>query len=305
MKRWAIIILIIACSWIEVRAKVVDSIVAIVNGDIITYSALKKQMLLILQTEKSDTSTQTLTAIGSSALNGLIDDTLILQRANVCKIEVSDEEIERAIDKVKRGFDSEEAFNTALVDEGITKDELCKEYADKIKRIKIVQQEVSAKTEITEDELRKFQEETVYEIKVRHILVKRRYEAKEIQERLSEGESFEALAKECSTDQLSAEEGGLINSFFHRYQMLKEFSDAAFAIKEIGQLSPIVKTKYGYHIIQLVDKRPLPRERQQELITQQEEKSRQQKFGRIYPQWIKTLRIKAYIKLYPVEFSEF
>ena len=74
-----------------------------------------------------------------------------------------------------------------------------------------------------------------------------------IQQKLENGEDFTALAKEFSQDPSGAEGGDL--GYFGRGQMVKPFEDAAFSLK-VGNLSNIVKTKFGYHLIKVTDKKP-------------------------------------------------
>ena len=79
-----------------------------------------------------------------------------------------------------------------------------------------------------------------------HILVKTKKEIDVVLERLKKGEKFSVLAKDISLCP-SKKRGGDLGSF-SRGQMVKEFENAAFALKK-GQISGIVKTQFGYHII--------------------------------------------------------
>jgi len=83
-----------------------------------------------------------------------------------------------------------------------------------------------------------------------HILVKTETEAKKIQERLGKGEKFANLAREVSLCP-SAKRGGDLGTF-SRGQMVKEFETAAVTLQK-GQISPIVKTKFGYHLIRRLE----------------------------------------------------
>jgi len=95
------------------------------------------------------------------------------------------------------------------------------------------------------------------EVHARHILVATEQEAKDLQAELKKGTAFDKLAREKSTDKASGAEGGDLG-WFKRTDMVKEFSDAAFALKK-GELSEApVKTQFGYHLIKMEDRRQAP-----------------------------------------------
>jgi len=83
-----------------------------------------------------------------------------------------------------------------------------------------------------------------------HILVKTEQEAKAVLERLSKGEKFANIAQQVSLCP-SGKRGGDLGTF-GRGKMVREFETAAFALKK-GEVSPIVKTKFGYHIIKRLE----------------------------------------------------
>lgn len=88
------------------------------------------------------------------------------------------------------------------------------------------------------------------EITASHILVEKEYEAQDVLKKLSEGCTFESLAKAYSKCP-SSEEGGDLGSF-GRGQMVASFEAAAFALKP-GEVSGPVQTQFGYHIIKRTD----------------------------------------------------
>lgn len=83
-----------------------------------------------------------------------------------------------------------------------------------------------------------------------HILVRTEQEAKTVLERLNKGEKFANIAKEVSLCP-SGKKGGDLGTFT-RGKMVKEFETAAFALQK-GQVSPVVKTKFGCHIIKRLE----------------------------------------------------
>lgn len=84
------------------------------------------------------------------------------------------------------------------------------------------------------------------EIRCAHILVEKESLAKEILEKINRGESFSKLAEQYSIDGSRRRGGDL--GFFGRGMMVREFESAAFALNK-GEVSGIVRTQFGYHII--------------------------------------------------------
>ncbi|MEP2827698.1 peptidylprolyl isomerase [Parvibaculum sp.] len=94
------------------------------------------------------------------------------------------------------------------------------------------------------------------EAHARHILLEREDEAKKVVSEIEGGKSFEAAAKEYSRDPGSSDDGDL--GFFRKEEMVPEFADAAFTMKP-GEISGPVQTQFGWHVIQLVEFRDLPK----------------------------------------------
>jgi peptidyl-prolyl cis-trans isomerase C len=112
---------------------------------------------------------------------------------------------------------------------------------------------------VSDDAMKKFYDETVktlkgtQEVKARHILLEDEGEAKKALERLKKGEDFAKLAGELSKDPGSGKEGGDLG-WFEKERMVPEFAEAAFKLEK-GQLSELVKSQFGFHIIKVDDKR--------------------------------------------------
>lgn len=117
--------------------------------------------------------------------------------------------------------------------------------------------------QLTEDAIRARYERDIAgkpgeeEVRARHILVADEAEAKRILDQVQKGANFEELAKEKSTDP-TAKTGGGDLGFFKKGDMLPEFAAAAFALKP-GEVSPApIKTRFGWHIIKLEERRTAP-----------------------------------------------
>ena len=121
--------------------------------------------------------------------------------------------------------------------------------------------ERNARARITDDVLKAKYEELVKqvtppeEVHARHILVKTEQEAKDIIKQLDKGGDFEKLAKEKSTDPGSGESGGDLG-YFTKDKMVPELADAAFKMQPGKYSDAPVHSQYGWHVIQVLDKRP-------------------------------------------------
>lgn len=121
-----------------------------------------------------------------------------------------------------------------------------------------LKKKVEAESQVSDADLMKFYEQnkdkfkTGEQIKASHILVKSEKEAKDILAQIKAGGSFEELAKKNSVDSSSAKGGDL--GWFGKGTMVPAFEKAALGLKE-GQVSDVVKSDFGYHIIKLTGKR--------------------------------------------------
>ncbi len=117
------------------------------------------------------------------------------------------------------------------------------------------------KPAVTDEAMRKAYDEAVKtapkqdEVHARHILVKTEDEAKEIIKQLDKGADFQTLAKEKSIDKGNAADGGDLG-YFTKGAMDPAFADAAFSMEPNTYSKTPVKTGFGYHVIQVLDKRP-------------------------------------------------
>ena len=112
-------------------------------------------------------------------------------------------------------------------------------------------QEVYAKITVTEQEVREAFSRVNEEIAARHLFAKTEDEANNLYELVKMGVDFELLAKQVFTDSVLKNNGGYLG-YFTWGDMDPSFEDAAYSMK-VGEISPPVKTDYGYSIIKLED----------------------------------------------------
>jgi parvulin-like peptidyl-prolyl isomerase len=128
------------------------------------------------------------------------------------------------------------------------------------------------------------------QVHARHILVDMEDEAKEVLERLKQGEDFAALAAELSIDSGTKDKGGDLG-WFPRGEMDPAFEEAAFALAP-GELSDPVQSSFGWHIIQVLERDPA-----RPLSPDQLDRQRSNAFN----QWLTDMKAQSDIQRFPIE----
>lgn len=146
---------------------------------------------------------------------------------------------------------------------GLDKDPAYQKKLEDFKKINLVglllEREIETKTKVSDKEIRDYYEKNkkdlapVSQVSLSHILVNTEAEAQKVLERLKKGEDFAQVAKKSSIDTVSAKKGGDLG-FFSKGEIPPEFRIAAVRLKT-GEVSEPIKTKSGYEIIKVTDKK--------------------------------------------------
>jgi peptidyl-prolyl cis-trans isomerase C len=184
---------------------------------------------------------------------------------------VTAEEVDSNIKQMRAQFPSEEEFKKALDARGMTLEKLKSDTRIDMTINKMVETEVSSQAAPSDAEIRAFYDKNPDKFKqdesvrASHILFrvdenadaatkkKVMEQAQAVLKEARGGADFAELAKKHSADG-SAQQGGDLNYFTHG-QMVPPFDQAAFALKP-GEISDIVTTQFGYHIIKVTDRKP-------------------------------------------------
>jgi peptidyl-prolyl cis-trans isomerase C len=170
------------------------------------------------------------------------------------------------INRNKQRFLEDTLMETMLYEDAIRKgvgeDKEVKEVVEEARRkiivAKMIKGEVDDKIKVDDRQARQYYENRKDTFKrpelwrASHVLVASEGEAQDVLNELSKGTSFEELARSKSIDD-TASRGGDVG-FFRKGQVLPEFENACTQLK-IGEISPIVKSQFGYHVIKLTDKK--------------------------------------------------
>jgi peptidyl-prolyl cis-trans isomerase C len=202
-------------------------------------------------------------------LNELVLEKLVSSRASA--VEVKDEQVDARLEQIKSRFPSPEAFEEQLKKAGQTIAKLREDVTASIRQQEWVESQVKDAPKATDKDAEEFFEknpqqfEKPEQVRASHILVSVQKDAEEsvvtekkkaaeaILTRVKAGEAFEKLAVELSEDPSAKQNSGDLN-FFTKEQMVPEFSQAAFSMKK-GDLSELVRSQFGYHIIQVTDRK--------------------------------------------------
>lgn len=242
------------------RSQQAGNIIAQVNGVGINYQQWHNVFMNFVSQYDSQTlsgiSDELLASIKNSITEQLINSTLLYQYAEKEKIDIPASRINDEIEQIKSSFGSEQDFNNALRRNNLTLNQL----KESLKNQYMVDQAIHneyAQITISDEEIAQYYEE--YESfffqpekrKISHILVEDKEEAELLLNQLNDGIiDFETTAKEKSICPSAEKNGDL--GYISRGQMVPEFEEASFSL-EAGNLSDIVKTEFGYHIIKCYD----------------------------------------------------
>jgi peptidyl-prolyl cis-trans isomerase C len=271
-----IFFIIVSCDSLSLAAKkqTTSDKVAVANGVIITQKDLDTEMTIIkerLAMMKRPFSDSQLQEFKEKTLEKIIGRELLFQESQKKEIKIDDAKVNEELMALKKKYASEADFKKSLseknLDETALKDKLKQSLAIK----ELVDQLFIQKVNISEEEIKSYYDSQPQlfkqpeKVHASHILIKvdpnadetRKAEARKkiekIQQRLKKGEDFATLAKEFSQCPSSAKGGSL--SYFARGQMVKPFEEASFSLKP-GEMSDIVETQFGYHLIKVIDKKP-------------------------------------------------
>ena len=246
----------------------------LVNDVPITHQDVMEEAAIIaadIQLRNLLWTTEQIGELGDQVLETLIDRELLYQRAQQRSIEIRSQWIERALLDLKAKVGNATAFDDYLRSISLTEEQLKERIKKGLIVRRLMRRDVLRQIKVSEAEMqaffRKHPEFFVHkdQIRVRQIFVafpsggdiSARGEAllriQSIQDRLRDGDDFAALALQYSEDPSSAKGGDL--GYLERTQLLPSFAEAAFALQP-GEISDIVESRSGYHLIKMVDRIP-------------------------------------------------
>lgn len=287
-----------------------DEVVAVINNEPITWSELYREMEFLAPEETRNLSPSErrkfFEANKDTLLEGYIDSRVILKEANSLGIDASKEEVDEAIERIKKKYSMDDAtFLETLKKERYTLQSYRRALSEQIIISKVVSQEVRSRVVVTDSEIKTYLEAhpeyTGPElIKLRQLFLKRPKDSEVeafqnklnlIVEKLKSGEPFEKITLLYSEDLRIA--GGDLG-YIKKSEIAPQFLDAIAGLKP-GEISKPFWTERGLYILKLEDRiGGMTTEEAQRYIRQILE---MQKFEQLYRSWLKGLREKYHIEI--------
>jgi peptidyl-prolyl cis-trans isomerase C len=247
-----------------------------------------------------------------SALDQLVVYTLLKQEAKTRNIKIDDKEIDAKMQELKGQFPTQEAFDKALKDRNMTADSLKSDARTDLSVNKVMEAAVANIPGPTDAEAKDFYDKNPdkfkqdEQVRASHILVRvepnadaktkarAKAEIESVLKELKAGGDFAKLAQQHSQDGSAAQGGDL--GYFPHGQMVPEFDKVAFSLP-VGQLSGVVTTQFGYHVLKVTDRKPARTVPYEEAQAQIKQFLEQQKKQQAADTFIEGLKKKAKIDI--------
>lgn len=269
-----------------------------INHEPVTVEEFEKEFReLILEPMKQPQRTS-IGNLKQAYLDQVIERKILVQEARRLGIKISPEELEQAIFEIKKDY-PEEGFDKRLGLKGMTLEEWKTRLEEKLLAEKMMRSALQYRGKIDEKEAQQYYEthrssfQLKQSVRARQIVVADGEEAIQILKRLRKGERFEKLAMEKSLGPEKVNGGDL--GYFSQGERPPEF-DRVFTM-EVGTISEVIKSPYGYHIFKVEEKvepRQVPfEEAKSKIFKELEEKKGEYD----YQKWLKGLKEKAKVEI--------
>lgn len=303
----------------RVEARLIERIVAVINREIVLLSELLERTASFeAQLEGAPPGPlreSRLAEVRKQALTQIIDEKLIAQEARKLKIEVQEDELDKAVQQVMhRNNLSEEQLAAALQQEGKSvsayKQEILR---PQLMRLKVLNVQVRSRINVQDDEIKALYQQNLRSlgvetrVRARHIFIHlpdqadraqraaRKERARELLRKLEAGADFGALAREHSEDSVTRDDGGDLG-FFTRGTLPANVEDVVFALKK-GEVRGPLLSERGYHIVQVTDREDSSARPYKEVREQLRDQLYNEKMEKATRTWLSDVRKRSFIDL--------
>ncbi len=292
----------------DTHAEVVDRIVAVVNDSVITLSELDAAVAATKDRLKTETGTdKDPVQFRSMVLDRLIEQKLVKQAAEKAGVDVSEKEIDNAVEDIKRRNNiSQDELLAALAQSGLTYEQYREQLEEQIRQVKFINQEFRSRITISDEDVESYYNQHIdeftgppsYRLRIiffsdsdKKLLA---LKIKTVKEALESGEDFESVARQYSEGPAASTGGdmGYLRADEIDPVLLKTASSMS-----PGDVSEPVYTPSGVYIIELVDRRdgrPVPFEKVKKAIY---DRLFKEALDKRYNHWLEEMKKKAHIEV--------
>jgi len=308
------ILFLMLVSW-SVQAEVADRIIAVVNDEVITLKeyneALQPYLQKIEETYQGNDKAIVIKQTKDAILQRLIDNLLIEYEAKKRGTNIKDEEVMNVLkDMLTRQNLEMKDYLKKLAKEGTSLEAVKSEIRSQLMRMRLMRLEVKSKILVSDQEIGEYYDRhrDEYEgkeaVRIKQILLlispnssaaavaKLKEDAGKIQKRALGGESFDALAAKYSQGPAAAQGGDV--GFIEKGGMIPEIEKAAFSLPQ-GQVSHVIQSSVGFHIIKVIDKRGAGHKPITVVREEIKAKLEDEKLEKKYDEWITSVRKRSHI----------
>ena len=310
------ILFLMLASW-SARAEVVDKIIAVVNDEVITLKefneVLEPYLKRIDESYKGNDKGIVIKQTKDAVLQRLIDNLLIEYEAKKKGASIKDEEVMNVLkDMLTRQNIGMKDYLQKLEKEGTSLESVKSEIRGQLMRMRLMRLEVKSKIMVSDQEIGEYydQHRAEYEgreaVRIKQILLlispdsgraataKLKEDAGKIHKRALGGESFDSLAAKYSQGPAAAQGGDV--GFIEKGGMIPEIEAAAFSLPP-NQISSVIQSSVGFHIIKVIDKRGAGHKPITVVREEIKSKLEDEKLEKKYDEWITSVRKRSHIDI--------
>jgi peptidyl-prolyl cis-trans isomerase SurA len=324
MKKWTVVLLGTLAALpaaAQTTAKIVEEIVARVNNEIITASDLQRAHATALDEVRQEcprcSPEQLQTLVGDrdkNALRDLIDQSLLVQRAKDMGIS-AETDLVKQLDQIRQQnkLPDMDALEKAVESQGLNYEDFKNNLRNRILTNQVISHEVSSRILIDKAEVKKYYEAHKSEfvrpeqVALREIFVSTEgkpeteipaleKKAKEMLEKIRNGDDFGEIARRHSDDE-TAKQGGELG-VFERGKLSKEIEDAVFKLQK-NQLTDVIRTKQGFIFLQVLEHYPAGEQPLEKVDPEIMNRLYQERMDPALRAYLKTLREESYVVIKP------
>jgi peptidyl-prolyl cis-trans isomerase SurA len=291
----------------------IDRVVAIVGQDTIKLSELQSEMAPALQDLnqrlRGEELARATDQLKRSTLNNLVDKHLQLQEAKLQGIEVTEDEVTRAVEDIMQKNKMDKAtFAAELANEGYSMEDYRKTLSDQLKMIRLLSRAVKSKITISEPEIKDYYDKNLEKytapesVKVANILFPAKAggmdealkNAQKARAEVLAGTPFEDMAAKCTGDPGASKT--CVLGTFSRGELSKDVEEKAFSMKE-GEVSEPLQTDKGYQLIKIMSKKGSGVKSLQDAHDEIVDELSSEKTQEVFAKWVQDLRKRSYVEI--------